>query len=277
MQASASGCAQPGHGIAIPRFLKKWESCGALGTAVPGRATGQCRAGQEAWLPLPGSPGAMLPTGRGCPLSPARHQGWEGVPGACAWGLTCWGAAGAPGAGARLPPRLGCGDGAAGSVGRAHFSAGPGAAGQDEEPVGRVGAGALAQGQASSARHPVGGCRARPGQAPHPRRAWGHGAPLVLPHVPACPMPLPPCSPAAGLACQPCGVRGWAWRSPAIGSGRMGRNQCQHWALCLPRLGAAHPRAARAAPTCSGRGDGLGPLCAGSTMALCPPSRGGTG
>ncbi|XP_009463288.1 PREDICTED: protein Shroom4 [Nipponia nippon] len=41
---------------------------------------GQCRGGQEAWLPLSGSPGAMSPTGRGVLPETCPDHGWEGAP-----------------------------------------------------------------------------------------------------------------------------------------------------------------------------------------------------
>lgn len=179
---------------------------------MPDRAMGQCRAGQEAWLPLPGSAGVMSPTGRGMPPEPCPAPGL----GRGAWGHMCGGRPAGelwvpPGTGAWLPPRLGCGVIAVGTAGRARFSAGLGAAGQGKEPVGRLGTGAPARCQASSARHPVGGCSIQPGRGPHLCQVWQQKAPYVLRHVSACPVLLPACNPAARLICQHCSVRGTAW------------------------------------------------------------------
>lgn len=54
----------------------------------------------------------------------------------------------------------------------------------------------------------------------------------------------------------------------------MGRNQCQHQALCLPWLGTAHPTGLPMLHLPAGA-EGTG--CAGSTLAVCPPSCGGMG
>lgn len=201
------------------------------------------------------------------------------------WGHMCGGQPAGelwvpPGSGAWLLPGLGSRDGwhssRASPVGRACFSAGPGAAGQGEEPMDRVGAAAAAQGQASSAHHPAGGCRIWPGQAPHPHWAWGLRAPPgPAPSTcmaPACPVPLALCSSAAGLACQRCGVRGWARPLPEIERGRVGRNQCPHQAGAPPAPAGRH--SSQGCPHCACL---LGPVCAGSAVAPCSPSCVNTG